>query len=102
MLPIFPRAQGLCTRMPIKIQLRRTPEPAPPTLERFNMETNQVEGGKRTITLSGKMDVRLAMEDAMREETGGVVMGLSHTHSAPAARSLNLPFNTHLPSPSVL
>lgn len=80
MLPIFPRSAGLCTRMPIKIQLRRTPEPAPPTLERFNLETNQIEGQKRTITLSGKMDVRLAMEDAMRAEAGGVVTGISHTH----------------------
>ena len=79
MLPIFPRADGLCTRMPIKIQLRRTPEPKPPTLERFNLETKQTEGPPRTITLSGKMDVRLAMEDAMRAECG-VVTGISRTH----------------------
>ena len=53
----------------------------PPTLELYNLETKRAEGKKRTITLCGKMDVRLAMEDAMRTASGvDRVQGVSKTH----------------------
>ena len=39
MFNIFPRATTMCTRMPIKIQLRRTSAPAMPTLQYSWLET---------------------------------------------------------------
>lgn len=69
MLPIFPRAVGLCTRMPIKIQLRRTLRPEPPVLETKNTRTGAIEGAPRIITLAaGEVDVREAMESAIIRE----------------------------------
>ena len=69
MFPIFPRASELCTRMAIKIRLRRSAEPTPPTLETYNMRTRRTEIEARIITLAaGELDVREAMESAIKKE----------------------------------
>ena len=66
---IFPRAEGLCTRLPIKIQLRRTPLASPPTLQVVDVDTQAPESAARTIPLvNGEIDVREAMEELVRKE----------------------------------
>ena len=41
MFHMFPRGDGICTRMAIKVELRRTPVAAPPVLQVVHMKTNK-------------------------------------------------------------
>ena len=82
MLPIFPRAPRLCTRMAIKIELRRKPKVELPRLQLVEMDTlrcvEDFECPPLTME-SGERDVREAMERAIKQEHEKLA-GISLTH----------------------
>ena len=49
MTPLLPRADNICTRLPIHVRLRRSDRAEPPKLEVFNVKTNTRERGPYTI-----------------------------------------------------
>ena len=51
MMPLFPRDHGICTTVPVKINIRHAPEQRPTTLEAWNTATNQQIGRTRVIPL---------------------------------------------------
>ena len=46
MTPLLPRAENICTRLPIHVRLRRSDRALPPKLEVFNLTTNTTERGE--------------------------------------------------------
>ena len=51
MLSMFPRGEGIRTRMAIKVELRRTPRRHPPELQVVDLQTEQPKGPKTLVTL---------------------------------------------------
>jgi len=49
MMPIFPRDDNICTRLPIHVRLRNADACRPATLEVFNVSSNQTEQGPYVI-----------------------------------------------------
>jgi hypothetical protein len=43
MIPIFPKDDNICTRLPIHVRLRNSDASSPTTLEVFNVSSNQTE-----------------------------------------------------------
>ena len=43
MTPLLPRAENICTRLPIHVRLRRSDRALPQKLEVFNLTTNTTE-----------------------------------------------------------
>ena len=73
MFPLFPKDEGLCTRLPIKIQLRRTYVREAPTIQVINLDTKEEEGEARIISIAnGQIDVREVMEELLKKEQGSV------------------------------
>ena len=73
MMPLFPRRHGLCTSVPIKINIRRAPAQRPTTLEVWDTATNQQIGRTRVIPLdTGEVDIRAAMAEAVRAQNAAV------------------------------
>lgn len=69
MFPIFPRAANICTRMAVRIELRRTAEPEPPLLSTVDATTGaQIEPPRQIPLEGGALDVRTRMDDAIRAE----------------------------------
>ena len=73
MTPLLPRADNICTRLPIHVRLRRSGRAEPPKLEVFNVKTNTPERGPYTIAAqSGAADVSEEMGRIIREEQGAL------------------------------
>ena len=73
MTPLLPRADNICTRLPIHVRLRRSGRAEPPKLEVFNVKTNTTERGPYTIAAqSGAADVSEEMGRIIREEQGAL------------------------------
>ena len=73
MTPLLPRADNICTRLPIHVRLRRSDRAEPPKLEVFNVKTNTTERGPYTIAAqSGAADVSEEMGRIIREEQGAL------------------------------
>lgn len=73
MMPLFPRDRGLCTSVPIRIDIRRSPVQRPTTLETWNTETNKRVGRVRVIPHNhGDVDIRTAMAEVMARQGGEV------------------------------
>ena len=71
MTPLLPRAESICTRLPIHVRLRRSDQALPPTLEVFNVATNATERGPYVIAAqSGAADVSEEMGKIINEEQG--------------------------------
>jgi hypothetical protein len=68
MLPVFPKDKKMCTRMPVKVKLRRGPQQMPRLITR-----NLTTGGLEQLNIpvvSGMEDVARAMEAAVAKEQG--------------------------------
>ena len=71
MTPLLPRAENICTRLPIHVRLRRSDQALPPTLEVFNVATNATERGPYVIAAqSGAAGVSEEMGRIISEEQG--------------------------------
>ena len=71
MTPLLPRAESICTRLPIHVRLRRSDQALPPTLEVFNVATNATERGPYVIAAqSGAAGVSEEMGRIISEEQG--------------------------------
>ncbi len=78
MMPIFPRNQRLCTRMPIHVRLRNAHKSMPATLEVFNTQTNQTEEEAYVIpTEFGVTDVTAKMQEIIAKEHGDLARAVS-------------------------
>ena len=76
MMPMFPHAEDICTRMQIQVRLRRKVSPSNivtlPRLEVLNLKTQKTEL-TRTIAMQGALfDVRAIMEDIIRRQNQGL------------------------------
>jgi hypothetical protein len=79
MTPLLPRAENICTRLPIHVRLRRSDRALPPKLEVFNLITNTTERGPYVIAAqSGAADVSEEMGRIIKEEQGAL-KGVSAT-----------------------
>jgi hypothetical protein len=79
MFPIFPRAEAICTRMAIRIELRRTDEPEPPLLSVVDMTSGrELEAPRQIPLVGGFLDVREKMDDAIKAEHSSL-QGVSQT-----------------------
>ena len=79
MTPLLPRAENICTRLPIHVRLRRSDRALPPKLEVFNLTTNTTERGPYVIAAqSGAADVSEEMGRIIKEEQGAL-KGVSAT-----------------------
>jgi hypothetical protein len=79
MTPLLPRAEKMCTRLPIHVRLRRSDRALPPKLEVFNVITNTTERGPYVIAAqSGAADVSEEMGRIIKEEQGAL-KGVSAT-----------------------
>lgn len=75
MMPLFPRDRRLCTAMPIKIDIRRSPVQRPTTLEVWDTAAAARVGRIRVIPLEGgEVDIRNAMAEAL----GGAEVSDTH------------------------
>jgi GTP-binding protein EngB required for normal cell division len=78
MMPLFPRDRGLCTSVPIRIDIRRSPVQRPTTLETWDTVANRRVGAVRVIPHDGgDVDIREAMGEVLGRQGGGEV---SDTH----------------------
>ena len=69
MMPLFPRSKGLCTSVPVKLNIRRGAAQRPTTLEVWDSRSNRQIGRTRVIPLeSGEVDIRAAMAEAVRAQ----------------------------------
>ena len=79
MMPLLPRAETTCTRIPIHVRLRCKAQAEPPTLEVFNVRTKTTERGPYVIAAqSGAADVSEEMGRIIMEEQGAL-RGVSAT-----------------------
>eukprot|EP00041_Stephanoeca_diplocostata_P035894 m.1281601 g.1281601 ORF g.1281601 m.1281601 type:complete len:1295 (+) comp24773_c2_seq8:252-4136(+) len=66
-MPIFPRNHIQCTRLPVKVCIRRGAQQQPVTLQMWNTVNNAPMGDVQIVPIgNGELDVREAMETAMR------------------------------------
>jgi hypothetical protein len=73
MTPMLPRAESICTRLPIHVRLRRSDRALPPKLEVFNLTTNTTERGPYVIAAqSGAADVSEEMGRIVKKEQGAL------------------------------
>ena len=71
MMPIFPTAEGICTRLPIHVRLRNAAHAKAPRLEVYNLVNNQTEEGPFEVPMqSGALDVRDKMREVLAREHG--------------------------------
>ena len=91
LIPLLPRDENICTRMPIHVRLRRSDRAMPPKLEIYNTHTKSTERGPYVIAAqSGAADVSEEMRRILTEEHGAI-QGVS------ASRIIIL----HITSPNV-
>ena len=73
MMPLFPRSKGMCTRVPIKINIRRSFARRSATLELWDVSENKQIGKTQLIPLdSGEIDIRSTMTEAIRAQNVNV------------------------------
>jgi GTP-binding protein EngB required for normal cell division len=73
MMPLFPKDKKICTRLPIRINIRRGVNQLPPTLEVLDTKTSRRIGDAKTISLvSGVVDVQKAMEEIILEQNQSI------------------------------
>ena len=78
MMSLFPRSRGLCTSVPVKINVRRAAQ-LPTTLEVWNTADNKQIGGTKVIPLdSGSVDIRAAMSNAIEAEKKKCEVSIDH------------------------
>ena len=71
MMSLFPRAEGICTRVPIHVRLRNAEVAQAPSLEVFNVATNTSEEGPHTLPLEwGAVEVSEKMDEILQREHG--------------------------------
>ena len=71
MMPIFPTAEGICTRLPIHVRLRNAPQAQAPRLEVCSAASGQTEEGPWEVAMqTGAMDVRDKMREVLEREHG--------------------------------
>ena len=71
MMPIFPTAEGICTRLPIHVRLRNAAQAQAPRLEVYNVASNRTEEGPYEVPMqSGALDVRDKMREVLEREHG--------------------------------
>jgi len=95
MMPLLPRGEDTCTRLPILLKLRHTKEAQLPVLVVRDSATGKEEV-RRTVSLAGgQVDVRHEMERVLAAEHGGLTsVSMTrtievHVHS-PAVPSIDL------------
>jgi hypothetical protein len=95
MMPLLPRGEDTCTRLPILLKLRHTKEAQLPVLVVRDSATGKEEV-RRTVSLAGgQVDVRHEMERVLAAEQGGLTsVSMTrtievHVHS-PAVPSIDL------------
>jgi hypothetical protein len=95
MMPLLPRGEDTCTRLPILLKLRHTKEAQLPVLVVRDSATGKEEV-RRTVSLAGgQVDVRHEMERVLAAEHGGLTSVSTtrtievHVHS-PAVPSIDL------------
>jgi vacuolar protein 8 len=95
MMPLLPRGEDTCTRLPILLKLRHTKEAQLPVLVVRDSATGKEEV-RRTVSLAGgQVDVRHEMERVLAAEQGGLTSVSTtrtievHVHS-PAVPSIDL------------
>jgi GTP-binding protein EngB required for normal cell division len=80
MMPIFPHAEDLCTRMRIQVRLRRGALSAP-RLDVWNNNANQQEGETIVVPMeTANIDVREAMDRLLRNANSNV-RGVTNEHT---------------------
>ena len=79
LMSIFPRAEGLCTRLPIHARLRRTATALPPVLVVYNVVTKEEEVRRVIPFQTGHIDVRIEM-DRLLKQSNGSLSGIDSTH----------------------
>ena len=73
MMPIFPTAEGICTRLPIHVRLRNAARAQAPRLEVYSLVNNRTEEGPFEVPMqSGALDVRDKMREVLEREHGRV------------------------------
>lgn len=73
MMPIFPTAEGICTRLPIHVRLRNAAQAQAPRLEVYSLVNNRTEEGPFEVPMqSGALDVRDKMREVLEREHGRV------------------------------
>ena len=78
MMPIFPTAEGICTRLPIHVRLRNTPQAHAPQLEVYSLARGQTEEGPYEVPMqSGAIDVRDKMQEILDRENIDPAYGVS-------------------------
>ena len=80
LMSIFPIAEGICTRMPIHVRLRRSKTSEPPLLIVENRKTKEVISRQAIPLLTGYVDVREAMTKYLRRNADGSVSGIDLDH----------------------
>ena len=71
MMPIFPTAEGVCTRLPIHVRLRNSPQAQAPRLEVCCAASGRTEEGPFDVPMrSGAMGVRDKMREVLERERG--------------------------------
>ena len=76
MMPIFPKHEGTCTRLPIHVRLRNSQQAQAPRLEVCDAVSGRTEDGPYEVSMqSGAMDIRdkmLELLEREHEREGGV------------------------------
>ena len=92
MLSLFPHDYRLCTRMPIRVSIRRGPSRQPPTIEVWDLLQNCRVGEPEVIPLvRGDVDIKEAMLRAIEDE------GIAGDRRVSEAREIRV----HIVSPSL-
>ena len=95
MMPIFPKAKQICTRMAIQVRLRRGPS-KPPLVEVFDKTSGTILRDLVVPMEKGHEFVQDAMERIIMAEHNGAISGVSHDKvlilhvSSPIAPNLDL------------
>mmetsp|Transcript_15672 Transcript_15672/g.54619 ORF Transcript_15672/g.54619 Transcript_15672/m.54619 type:complete len:941 (-) Transcript_15672:375-3197(-) len=72
LLPLFPTHRSRCTRMPVKVTIRRATVQCAPTLVVWDVSKKQPVGEPRSISLSkSEVEIRRQMDDIMLEHCSG-------------------------------
>jgi hypothetical protein len=70
LMPIFPRDNAFCTRMPLHVRLRHSETPKMPKMEVVNVETGKTEDGPYLVPVRwAALDVKQKMLDVLKKES---------------------------------
>ena len=95
MMPLLPRGEGTCTRLPIVLKLRHAKQASPPVLVVRDSTTGKEEVRRVVSVAGGEVDVRREMERIIETEHEGLRSVSTtrtievHVHS-PAVPSIDL------------